>query len=89
MLKWERRPLPLGWSRKSKFYSNRNPQLTLKGGETPMEKWKCTICGYIYDPEKGDPNNGIKPGTTFEKLPDDWTCPVCAVPKNMFEKISD
>ena len=36
-----------------------------------MEKWECTACGYIYDPEKGDPENGINPGTSFEDLPDD------------------
>jgi len=54
-----------------------------------MEKWKCTVCEYVYDPEKGDPENGIKPGTPFEELPDDWTCPICGVTKDMFEKISD
>jgi rubredoxin len=50
-------------------------------------KWKCIACGYIYDPEKGDPQGGIEPGTPFEKLPDGWLCPVCGVPKDMFEKI--
>jgi rubredoxin len=47
------------------------------------------VCEYVYDPEKGDLENGIKPGTPFEDLPDDWTCPICGVPKNMFEKMSD
>ncbi len=51
-----------------------------------MKKYKCTVCNYIYDPEKGDPENGIKPGTSFEELPDDWTCPVCGVDKSLFEK---
>jgi flavin reductase (DIM6/NTAB) family NADH-FMN oxidoreductase RutF/rubredoxin len=51
-----------------------------------MGKYKCTVCNYIYDPEKGDPENGIKPGTPFEKLPDDWTCPVCGADKSLFEK---
>ncbi len=51
-----------------------------------MEKYKCTVCGYIYDPEKGDPDSGIKPGTPFEKLPDDWVCPICGVGKDKFEK---
>jgi flavin reductase (DIM6/NTAB) family NADH-FMN oxidoreductase RutF/rubredoxin len=55
-----------------------------KGGE--MQKYKCTVCGYIYDPEKGDPDSGIKPGTPFEKLPDDWVCPVCGADKSLFEK---
>ncbi|HIP88817.1 MAG TPA: rubredoxin [Thermococcus paralvinellae] len=52
-----------------------------------MAKWKCVVCGYIYDEEEGDPDNGIAPGTKFEDLPDDWVCPLCGAPKNMFEKI--
>jgi len=51
-----------------------------------MEKYKCTVCGYIYDPEKGDPEHGAAPGTSFESLPDDWLCPVCGVGKDSFEK---
>ncbi|MEZ0535901.1 rubredoxin [Caldicellulosiruptoraceae bacterium PP1] len=51
-----------------------------------MGKWVCTICGYEYDPEKGDPDNNIPPGTKFEDLPDDWVCPVCGVGKDMFDK---
>ena len=51
-----------------------------------MEKWKCSICGYEYDPAAGDPENGVDPGTKFEDLPDDWVCPVCAVGKESFEK---
>ena len=51
-----------------------------------MEKWKCLVCGYIYDPEAGDPDGGIAPGTPFERLPDEWTCPVCGASKDMFEK---
>ncbi len=50
-----------------------------------MEKYRCTVCGYIYDPEKGDPDSGIKPGTPFEKLPDDWVCPVCGASQDQFE----
>jgi rubredoxin len=52
-----------------------------------MEKWKCIVCGYIYDPDMGDPEAGIAPGTAFENLPDDWTCPVCGATKDMFEKL--
>lgn len=52
-----------------------------------MEKWKCTICGYVYDPAEGDTDSGIAPGTTFEDIPDDWTCPVCGVSKEDFEKV--
>ena len=54
-----------------------------------MAKWKCTACEYVYDPAKGDPDNGISPGTAFEDLPDDWVCPVCGVPKDMFEKLEE
>ncbi len=57
------------------------------GQEREMEKWKCKICGYIYDPEKGDPDGNIPPNTLFDKLPEDWVCPVCGAPKDMFEKI--
>ena len=42
-----------------------------------MEKYICTVCEYVYDPEKGDPENGIEPGTAFEDIPDDWVCPLC------------
>jgi rubredoxin/flavin reductase (DIM6/NTAB) family NADH-FMN oxidoreductase RutF len=58
-----------------------------KEAPAAMPKYKCTVCGYIYDPEKGDPDSGIKPGTSFEKLPDNWTCPVCGAEKSMFEKV--
>lgn len=52
-----------------------------------MEKWRCTVCDYIYDPEKGDPENQVEPGTPFEKLPADWVCPECGAEKDMFEKL--
>jgi len=51
-----------------------------------MEKWECTACGYIYDPAKGDPDNGVAPGTSFESLPADWVCPQCGVSKDFFQK---
>ncbi|MGC8816893.1 MAG: rubredoxin [Candidatus Hadarchaeum sp.] len=51
------------------------------------QKYKCTICGYIYDPEKGDPDSGIKPGTPFEELPENWVCPICGADKSAFEKL--
>ncbi len=58
-----------------------------EGDKMPTKdlKYKCTICGYIYDPAKGDPDGGIPPGTPFEDLPDDWVCPVCGVGKDQFE----
>lgn len=51
-----------------------------------MEKYVCTICGYVYDEELGDPDNGVQPGTKFEDIPEDWVCPLCGVPKSDFEK---
>ena len=52
-----------------------------------MAKYECTVCGYIYDPSLGDPDGNIAPGTPFEKLPDDWKCPVCGASKSEFKKI--
>jgi rubredoxin len=52
-----------------------------------VDKWRCTACNYIYDPAKGDPDNGVTPGTKFEDIPDSWVCPECGVPKDQFEKI--
>lgn len=49
-----------------------------------MQKFVCTVCGYVYDPAVGDPDNGIPAGTAFEDLPDDWACPLCSVGKDMF-----
>ena len=48
-----------------------------------MQKYFCNPCGYTYDPEKGDPEHGIAPGTSFESLPDDWCCPLCGVTKSI------
>ncbi|VVB63044.1 Rubredoxin [uncultured archaeon] len=52
-----------------------------------MDKYVCAVCGYIYDPEKGDVDSGINPGTAFEDLPDNWFCPQCGAPKTDFEKL--
>jgi flavin reductase (DIM6/NTAB) family NADH-FMN oxidoreductase RutF/rubredoxin len=49
-------------------------------------RYKCTACGHVYDPAEGDPDNNIPPGTAFEDLPSDWTCPICGVDKSFFEK---
>jgi rubredoxin len=51
-----------------------------------MDKYVCQVCGYVYDPEEGDPDNGVSSGTAFEDLPDNWVCPVCGAPKDDFEK---
>ena len=51
-----------------------------------MDRYVCSLCGYVYDPKNGDPDNGIDAGTAFEDLPDDWECPVCGAGKEDFEK---
>ena len=51
-----------------------------------MKKFVCTVCGYVYDPEVGDPENDIAPGTPFEQLPEDWLCPLCGVGKEDFKE---
>ncbi|ACV67441.1 rubredoxin [Desulfohalobium retbaense] len=51
-----------------------------------MQRWVCTVCGYVYDPQEGDPDNDIAAGTAFEDLPEDWVCPVCGAGKEDFEK---
>lgn len=53
-----------------------------------MLSYRCTICGYVYDPQNGDPENSIEPGTPFENLPDDWVCPICGSSKDMFEELA-
>jgi flavin reductase (DIM6/NTAB) family NADH-FMN oxidoreductase RutF/rubredoxin len=74
-------PTYIGAEKQEKSYK------TEKNVIEKMDKYKCTICNYIYDPEKGDPDSGVKPGTPFEKLPDDWSCPVCGADKSEFEKV--
>jgi flavin reductase (DIM6/NTAB) family NADH-FMN oxidoreductase RutF/rubredoxin len=56
-------------------------------GRDGMTKYKCTVCSYIYDPEKGDPDSRIEPGTPFKELPNSWVCPICGVAKDKFEEI--
>ena len=50
-----------------------------------MKKYICTVCDWVYDPEVGDPEGGIAPGTAFEDIPEDWVCPVCGVGKEDFQ----
>ena len=50
-----------------------------------MKKYVCTVCGYVYDPEIGDPDNGVQPGTKFDDVPNTWVCPVCGASKSEFE----
>lgn len=54
-----------------------------------MKKYKCTVCGYIYDPVEGDPDSGIAPGTAYEDLPEDWECPLCGASKEDFETLEN
>ena len=51
-----------------------------------MDKYVCDMCGYIYDTAEGDPDNGVAPGTPWEKVPEDWVCPLCGVGKDQFSK---
>ncbi len=71
----------------------------IKGGRVPRtaatyheetkekERYRCQVCGYIYDSSFGDPDSGIKPGTLFSDLPPQWVCPICGASKDQFEKI--
>ena len=52
-----------------------------------MSRYKCTICGYVYDPAIGDEANAVAPGTAFGDLPDDWTCPECGADQDQFEPV--
>ncbi|MDD4255091.1 MAG: rubredoxin [Methanofollis sp.] len=54
-----------------------------------MDQYQCMVCGYIYDPEKGDPDGGIAPGTFFDNLPEDWVCPVCGAQKSNFVRMDE
>ena len=58
-----------------------------QGGGRSVDKYRCTVCGYIYDPDKGDPDNGVEPGAAFDDMPDDWVCPVCGALQSAFEKV--
>jgi rubredoxin len=53
----------------------------------PMNKWECTLCGYVYDPEEGDEDNDIEPGTPFDDLPPDWVCPDCGASMDEFDEL--
>ena len=54
-----------------------------------MKTYVCTVCNWVYDPAKGDPEGGIIPGTSFEEIPDDWVCPLCGVGKEDFEEYEE
>lgn len=52
-------------------------------------KYVCDVCGYIYDEEVGDPDQGVAPGTTFADIPDEWVCPLCGLGKDVFSKVEE
>lgn len=54
-----------------------------------MKKYRCTVCGYVYNPEEGDPEHGVEPGAAFEDLSADWVCPNCSSEKDVFVKIEE
>ena len=58
-----------------------------KEEKSGMKKYECSVCGYIYDPEEGDPDSGVAPGTAFADLPDDWVCPICGASKEDFREV--
>jgi rubredoxin len=67
---------------KVRFFAKQKIEKTMEN-----RKFECQPCGYIYDPAIGDPDSGIKPGTPFSELPDDWVCPLCGAYKEDFEPI--
>lgn len=67
-------------------HQEENKQAVNKGDHT-LKKYRCSVCGYVYDPVQGDPDSGIAPGTAFEDIPDDWACPICGVAKDQFDPI--
>jgi rubredoxin/flavin reductase (DIM6/NTAB) family NADH-FMN oxidoreductase RutF len=68
-------------------YVEVKPKAKLQEGGKDMKKYKCRLCGYIYDPAAGDPENGVAAGTAFEDLPDNWVCPECGASKDEFEPV--
>jgi len=87
------RPMTYDYYHQEKRGTTPSSAPTYIKGETPsakkevaMQKYRCVVCNYIYDPAVGDPDSGIQPGTPFEKLPDNWVCPVCGADKSQFEK---
>jgi len=70
-------------------YINLKSKQQIREGAIKMKKYKCLLCGYIYDPVVGDPDNGVEAGTAFEDLPEDWVCPECGADKSQFEPVED
>jgi hypothetical protein len=84
--------LKVGFNIEGKTAAEKKPEAPAKkplGKVESTGKYRCKVCGYIYDPAKGDPDNGVKPGTAFKDLPADWKCPECGVNKEQFEPVKD
>jgi len=78
-----------GTPRTAATYIEKKPKAKLGKEDHEMKKYKCLMCGYIYEPTVGDPDNGVAAGIAFEDLPDDWTCPDCGAGKDEFELVED
>ena len=78
-----------GTPRTAATYIAKKAKAKSQQGAKNMQKYKCLMCGYIYDPAVGDPDNGIAAGTAFNDLPNDWTCPDCGAGKDEFEPLED
>jgi rubredoxin len=77
-----------GGSRGGGFHLARDYSLDwrpMTADTTTKQLYICTSCGFIYDPDEGDPDGGVPPGTSFDDIPDDWFCPVCGARKSDFE----
>ena len=82
--------LTLGTALASKFMEAKKTEEQIQEKEAKAARsWRCMVCGYVYDPAKGDSERGIQPGIKFEDLPSDWTCPICGAQKDQFEEISE
>lgn len=60
---------------------------SLKAKEEIIMKYECKLCGYVYDPAEGDPDNDVAPGTPFKEIPEDWVCPLCGAGKEEFKPL--
>lgn len=87
-VKGGRTPRTAATYHKTEQTQSQQDKTDLKKGTLNMKKYKCLMCGYIYDPAKGDPDSGVEPGTAFENLPDSWVCPECGAAKDEFEAIN-
>ncbi len=77
---------PTHFADKTRESSSKADEVPERGGKT-LQKYVCDVCEWVYDPEIGDPDAGVEPGTAFEDIPDDWVCPVCGVGKDKFSPV--